>query len=139
MGGVASWLQTLSPAMQLALVVILLIVFKDDLVNFYRSRFGGDNDVEINLGNDHGIEEHSSKEWFDGITEIANKQGKQIGTLLELMGGLAQHYNHETTELLSQILEESKKANSKLNELEKYGFPTRNENYRERNLRENGL
>lgn len=132
---------SLSAPLQLA-IVLLVVIFRDDIIKFAKAVFSG-NDVEINF-NGHPAEgenlpEKHSKDWFDGIQDIAQAQGEQLQQLLLLMRGLAQHYNHETTDLLAQILEESKKTNSKLLELEKYGFPTREETFHQRNARESAV
>lgn len=118
-----SWLQGLSAPLQLILVAILLIVFKDDILAFIKARFGAGNEVEVNLG--ENIAERSSKEWFDGITEIAQQQAQQIKEMMGLMRGLQEHYNHETTELLQKISDGIGLLVQKHNEWEKYGIPTR--------------
>lgn len=124
--------------------MLIAIIFRKDLVAFVRARFGDDDQgVTVNIGSHvsggEDLPEKPSKEWFDGIQDIVNDQSRQLSQVLELMGGLAQHYNHETTDLLSKILEEAKGTNSKLTELEKYGFPTREETFRQRQNRESGV
>lgn len=133
-----AWLQNLSAPLQIILVVILCIVFRKEIAAFVRSRFTDEDEqgVTVNIGSHAGenLPEKSSKDWFDGIQDIVNDQSRQLTQVLELMTGLSQHYNHETTDLLSKILEEVRATNTKFAELEKYGFPTRAER-REINMR----
>lgn len=109
------------------LIVVLVVIFRDDIIKFSKATFGG-SDVVVNIAADRAGEnlpEKHSKDWFDGIQDIAQAQGEQLQQLLQLMTGLAQHYNHDTTELLEDIRDGIRELIVKHEEYEKFGIPTR--------------
>lgn len=123
-----AYLFSLSAPIQLA-IIVLVIIFRDDIIRFAKAVFSG-NDVEITLNgapahSGEDLPEKHSKDWFDGIQDIAQQQGEQLQQLLKLMTGLAQHYNHDTTELLEDIRDGIRELIVKHEEYEKFGIPTR--------------
>src|SRR3990167_8395565 len=50
---------------------------------------------------------------------------KELHELKDMMSGLTGHFNDTTTNLLSEIRDNTHATVTKLNELEKYGFPQR--------------
>lgn len=56
-----TWLQGLSAPLQIILVVVLALVFKDDMWKWFKKKLPGYE------ASDEGIAEKSSKDWFDEI------------------------------------------------------------------------
>lgn len=60
-----AWLQGLSSPLQILLIVILSLVFKDDIAAFVKKRLGYGETTPTGKG--ENLPERSSKEWFDDI------------------------------------------------------------------------
>lgn len=109
----------LPATLQVLTIVLLCIVFWEPIAE----RVFGYKRPESEEG--EAVRERASKDWFNDISTIVKDQSDQIKLLGRLMGDLAQHYNHETTEILTQINAGIGKLISKHEEWEKYGIPTR--------------
>lgn len=121
---VFAWLSGLSVAGQVALIVFVILVFREQIAErIFGPKQNEKNGIIVNIGED--LPEKPSKEWFDGIVEINQGLGEQIQTLIGMMSGLTKHYNHDTTELLGKISDGIGKLITKNEEWEKYGIPTR--------------
>lgn len=59
-----AWLQGISSPLQILLIIILALVFKDQIWEFILVRIG------YNSPDEKGVRERSSKEWFDDVTEL---------------------------------------------------------------------
>lgn len=114
MGTLLSWTQGLSTPLQILLIIILVLVFKEQIWAYLSNQFGLDRNNEDQNDNDDGeaVPERASKEWFNDIVKVMSQrdehQAQQIATLLDLMQGLKAHYNDDTTRVLEEIRDELK-------------------------------
>jgi gas vesicle protein len=68
------------------------------------------------------------RDWRDGkslLKKNGNNIHDEVKAILQSQGQLKQHYNEETTELLSRISEGIDRLNRKHDEWDKYGIVTR--------------
>lgn len=110
------WAQGLTPVLQVILIVVLCVIFWEPIAQ----KVFGYEPKKI-----ESEPERSSRDWFVGIEE-------QISEVVRISGQLAEHYNHETTGLLTEMRDLLTKLNSGLEKLhqqnsewEKFGIPTR--------------
>lgn len=119
MGTILTWLQGLSAPLQILLIVVLAVVFQDQIAAYFSNKFGW------NKQSGEAVPDRSSKDWFDDIADISNRQTDLMQQVLGAMGTLSQHYNHETTDLLTDIRDGIREIIQKQNEWERFGIPTR--------------
>ena len=62
---------------------------------------------------------------FKSLFKMNGHNPKELHELKDMMSGLTGHFNDTTTTLLSEIRDNTHATVTKLNELEKYGFPQR--------------
>lgn len=110
------WATGLTPVLQVLLIIVLCIIFWEPIAQRVFGYESEKPEVEP---------ERSSRDWFVGIEE-------QISQVVRISGQLAEHYNHETTGLLTEIRDTLLKLQGGVEKLhqqnaewEKFGIPTR--------------
>lgn len=115
-----SILGSLSPILQIVILVALCVIFWEPIafkVFGYKKQVALDENGEPR--------EKNSKDWFDDIALIVKEQSEHLKLMASVMGELAQHYNHDTTEELKMIREGIEKIIRRQDEWHVYGIPTR--------------
>ena len=104
------------------LILLLLgtLFFKEQMAELFRAKFLGKKKSKDSVAG-LSYEERIATLEFLG----KEKDEKVHNVLLESFNRLESHFNHETTDLLQKISENTKATNDKLGEFEKYGIPCR--------------
>lgn len=120
-----AWLQGLSSPLQILLIVILILVFKDDIWEFVLRRFGYASPQVKGKG--ENLAEKSSKEWFDEVTTLfGTLETNHISHLQEKVNAI--HENQTNLfGIMRNIAEVQRDTIEILKDFKEYGVTCRNQ------------
>lgn len=119
MSAILAWLQGISAPLQILLIVVLVLVFKDQIWEFILVRFG------YSPAEEKAVAERSSKEWFDDVTSMFGKlESNHIAHLQEKLD-LVHGNQKDMFGVLRKITETQRDTIEIVKDLKEYGIKCR--------------